>query len=70
MHSMNVEKITVTVTLSTGDEHTLVVRRPFPNGGNPRYIAQQIDNGLKELSERAGRVADLYDVQLAARSLT
>lgn len=60
----HVEQVTVTLTLASGDQHTLTIHRPGPAGDNPRFLAQQIDAALEGLGERLHHLADMYAPQI------
>jgi len=64
---MNVTEVRVTVDLSNGDQHTFSIQDPEPCGGNPRFIWQQIKNGMTAAEGRLKSIADIYATQILPR---
>lgn len=56
----SIERIELTVRMSTGDEYLLVEDQPGPTGGNPRFVGQQLHTGTGILEGR------MYAVLVAA----
>lgn len=66
MATNNVENVTLTITLGSGDSHTLTIHAPGPQGSNPRFMVQQLEAAIDELHGRANKVLTAYGTQAPA----
>ena len=48
-----VRKVTLIVETSDGESHTHVVKDPSPQGGNPAFMGQQLQDALDTLTLRS-----------------
>lgn len=51
-----VEKIAVTVQMADGNTFTMVTHHPDPFGDNPRFVTEQLANGMDTLAGQLGAV--------------
>jgi hypothetical protein len=47
-----VQRVLLTVVMDNGEQHSLVVDRPGPTGGNPAFVAQQYETAIEDLRAR------------------
>lgn len=53
-----VTRVTVYIQTVSGEEHTLIARRPAPGGNDPAFMSQQLQSALAQLGERGHRVIE------------
>jgi hypothetical protein len=67
MRSNHVREVRVHAIMEDGETHTVIAHEPGPTGDNPRYIAQQFEAAMAELSPRLRHLAELYGDQIIDR---
>lgn len=60
----HVKSVTLIIETANGEMHKLVVHEPPPTGGNPRFMAQQVEAAVTELARRADDTMATYGQQI------
>lgn len=59
-----VERVMLTIHLADGSAHTIVSDQPAPQGDNPAYLSQQVEEGVRLAGERMLKVVEAYGPQI------